>query len=51
MVELDYNEREILLACIEFIQNGNIGFEAIEGYLDISVNKIYEILPNLKEKL
>ena len=51
MIELDYNEREFILACIEFIANGNIGLEAIEGYIDLPMDQLYEIKKSLINKL
>jgi len=51
MIQLDYNEREFILACIEFIDNGNIGLEAIEGYVDLSIDQLYEIKKSLLNKL
>lgn len=48
-IELTSEEIQVIQASLDFISNGNIGFEAIEGYIDEDINP-YEIKESLNNK-
>lgn len=48
-IELTSEEIQVIQACIDFIGDGNIGFEAIEGYIDEDIDP-YEIKESLNQK-
>tara|TARA_R110000765_G_scaffold306991_3_gene400811 strand:+ start:482 stop:640 length:159 start_codon:yes stop_codon:yes gene_type:complete len=50
-MNLTSKEKEILLACLEFTKNGPVGFEALEGYLEMDEEEIYALLPEIGKKL
>ena len=49
-IELTSEEIQVIQACLDFIADGNIGFEAIEGYIDEDIDP-WEINKTITEKL
>jgi len=49
--ELTREELDIVMALLEFVGDGNIGFEALEGYKDIDDETIWEDATALKTKI
>ncbi len=45
------DELEIIRACVEFVKDGNVGFEAIEDWTDLDEEEFEEALQSLKNKL
>tara|TARA_R110000765_G_scaffold306991_3_gene400813 strand:+ start:1267 stop:1422 length:156 start_codon:yes stop_codon:yes gene_type:complete len=50
-MKLTANEKAILLACLQYTQDSPVGFEALEGRVDVSEDEIYDGLQDLKNKL
>lgn len=48
-IELTSEEIQVIKACLNFISDGNIGFEAIEGRIDDDIDP-YEIKNSLNQK-
>jgi len=48
-IELTSEEIQVIQVALDFISNGNIGFEALEGYIDKDIDP-WEINNSLKEK-
>lgn len=51
MKELTTKEKDLILACMSFVNDGNIGCEAVSGYNGVDDDTVWEDMANLKEKL
>lgn len=51
MVALDEDEVKIVRGALQFIADGNIGFEALEGYTDLEDDELFDIAQNLISRI
>ncbi len=45
------DELDVLRACFNFIEDGNIGFEAVDEDTDLDNERFYEVVETLRRKL
>ena len=50
-VQFTSDELQILRACLEFVEDSPVSFEAIDGYTDIDEEDLWNTARILKEKL
>lgn len=50
-LHLTDEQLDILTSAMEFIGDGNIGWEALEGYTDLEGMELFEVCQDLKTKL
>lgn len=51
MVTLSEDEIQVVRAALEFIGDGNIGFEALEGYTDLEDEELWEVAQGLLKRI
>ena len=51
VIELTDDEYSIVSACIEVVEDLPCGFDAIEGYHNVSCDELYDVIDEIKSKI
>jgi hypothetical protein len=51
VIQLTDDEYSIVSACIEVVEDLPCGFDAIEGYHNVSADELYDVIDEIKSKI